>query len=46
MADSATPKSGKFGWSPIRSPKQAESEDGIPEPTGKTLPSSASRPKK
>lgn len=46
MADNPTPKTGKFGFDPIKSPKQTESEDGILKPTGATLPAGAAKPKK
>lgn len=46
MADNPTPKSGKFAFDPIKSPKQEESSDGILEPTGPTAPAGAAKPKK
>lgn len=33
----------KFPWGPIKSPKQAESEDGVLKPTKSTLPAGANK---
>jgi hypothetical protein len=44
--DKGAPKSGHFSWGDIKSPKQSESMDGVPQPTGDTRPSGAVAPKK
>ena len=33
-------------WGNVQSPKQTESEDGVPKFTGSTLPKGAAQPKK
>lgn len=44
--DKGAPKSGKFPFGNIKSPKETESKDGVPEPTCGTGPSSQVSPKK
>jgi hypothetical protein len=44
--DKGAPKSGKFGWGDIKSPKEYESKDGVPEPTGDCRPAGAVKPKR
>lgn len=43
MKDSATTKSGTFGFPPIKSPKQTESEDGVLKKDSTTRPASANK---
>jgi hypothetical protein len=46
MSDDKGPsKSGRFPFSPIVSPKQSESSDGVLEKTGGTAPGGAAKPK-